>query len=696
MIAMSCRDSAAEAVNPFFGERTTPFGVPPFDRIRTEHYEPAFEQAMSVHEAEIDAIASSADEPTFENTIAAYDDSGRMLTDVSLVFEMLCGSDLTEEMQQVQERIIPALAAHYDRIKMDDRLFARIEQVYERRHALGLDDDQIRLTELIYRDFVNSGARLDEDGKAKLKEINAQLASTAVAFGNNLLSANNDFVLEITDASELSGLPTSVRDAAREKAAEMGKPSSWVFTLHKPSMIPFLTYSSKRELRERLYKAYLERCAEGTAYDNTQLVNDFVKLRAEKARMLGFDSYAHYVTSEQMAGTPRAVYELLGSIWGPALERAGRELDDMVPMLQRDEAGAVFESWDWWYYAEKVRKQNYSLDEEMLRPYFSLDNVQNGIFLLANSLYGLTFRPVKVPLYNDECIAYEVLDDDQSHLGVLYFDFFPRSTKSGGAWCGYFREQSYADGKRVAPVVGIVCNFTPPTRNTPALLSVDEVETLFHEFGHALHFLLHDVRYRGLADVEGDFVELPSQIMENWALEPEMLAKYATHYQNKNVIPSNLIERLQRSRHFNQGFMTTELVAAALSDMDIHSRTDTGDIDVRAFEREALNDKRGLMPQIEPRYRYPYFSHIFDGGYSAGYYFYLWAEVLDKDAFQAFKESGYLFDRETARRFRRLLERGGSVDGRTLYHDFRGKEPDRQAMLVARGLAEPAAETGEE
>ena len=696
MIAMSCRDSAAEAVNPFFGERTTPFGVPPFDRIRTEHYEPAFEQAMSVHEAEIDAIASSADEPTFENTIAAYDDSGRMLTDVSLVFEMLCGSDLTEEMQQVQERIIPALAAHYDRIKMDDRLFARIEQVYERRHALGLDDDQIRLTELIYRDFVNSGARLDEDGKAKLKEINAQLASTAVAFGNNLLSANNDFVLEITDASELSGLPTSVRDAAREKAAEMGKPSSWVFTLHKPSMIPFLTYSSKRELRERLYKAYLERCAEGTAYDNTQLVNDFVKLRAEKARMLGFDSYAHYVTSEQMAGTPRAVYELLGSIWGPALERAGRELDDMVPMLQRDEAGAVFESWDWWYYAEKVRKQNYSLDEEMLRPYFSLDNVQNGIFLLANSLYGLTFRPVKVPLYNDECIAYEVLDDDQSHLGVLYFDFFPRSTKSGGAWCGYFREQSYADGKRVAPVVGIVCNFTPPTRNTPALLSVDEVETLFHEFGHALHFLLHDVRYRGLADVEGDFVELPSQIMENWALEPEMLAKYATHYQNKNVIPSNLIERLQRSRHFNQGFMTTELVAAALSDMDIHSRTDTGDIDVRAFEREALNDKRGLMPQIEPRYRYPYFSHIFDGGYSAGYYFYLWAEVLDKDAFQAFKESGYLFDRETARRFRRLLERGGSVDGRTLYRDFRGKEPDRQAMLVARGLAEPAAETGEE
>ena len=685
-IATSCADKNGGAQNPFFEEWSTPFGVPPFESIDVTHYEPAFDRAMSVHLAEIDAIANNADEPSFANTVEAYDAAGEMLGNVLSVFGMLCSSDLTPEMQQVQELIMPRLSAHYDTILLDDKLFERVRSVYERREALELTPEQIRLTEKLYRQFVNSGAQLDPQQKERLKQINEELALTSVAYGNNLLAATNAFQLEITDAADLDGLPTSVRDAAREAATAAGKPSSWIFTLHKPSLLPFLTYSTRRDLREQLYTAYLERGAAGTEHDNTGLINDFIRLRTEKARMLGFESYAHYVTSEQMAGTPAAVYTLLDSIWKPALERAKGELADMEKLLRRDSQDATFESWDWWYYAEKVRKQNYSLDEEMLRPYFSLDNVQNGIFTLANSLYGITFRPVKVPLYNPEAMAYEVLDTDQSHLGVLYFDFFPRDTKGGGAWCGYFREQSYKDGKRVAPVVSIVCNFTRPTRNTPALLSIDEVETLFHEFGHALHFLFHDVRYRGLSEVEGDFVELPSQIMENWALEPEMLAKYATHYRTKEVIPSSLVNKLLRSAHFNQGFTTTELAAAALSDLDIHSTTEYKPFDVREYEKSILNDKRGLIPQIEPRYRFPYFSHIFDGGYSAGYYFYLWAEVLDKDAFQAFKESGYLFDRETAARFRTLLKSGGSLDGRTLYDNFRGKQPDQTAMLKARGL----------
>ncbi|MCH5335169.1 MAG: M3 family metallopeptidase [Alistipes sp.] len=690
MSTISCTDGRKSGENPFFTERDTPFGVPPFDRLEASHFEPAFERAMAIHDAEIEAIVTSSDQPTFENTVAAYDRAGAMLSEVALTFEMLCDSDLTPEMQAVQERIIPRLTAHADRIRMDDRLFQRIRSVYETRLSDGLDADQIRLTELLYRSFVNSGAALDPASKERLKSINEELALVSVAYGSNLLAENNGFILEITDASDLEGLPVNVRDAARETAQQMGKGSSWVFTLHKPSLIPFLTYSTRRELREQLYKAWLMRGSNGNEHDNNGLVNDFIRLRIEKARLLGFDSYAAYVTSEQMAGTPRAVYQLLDSIWQPALARAKDELAEMNKLLQREIPGATFESWDWWYYAEKVRKQNYSLDEEMLRPYFSLDNTRNGIFFLANKLYGITFRPVSVPLYNDECIAYEVLDTDASHLGVLYFDFFPRAGKGGGAWCGYFREQSYdADGNRIAPVVGIVCNFTRPTQNTPALLSVDEVQTLFHEFGHALHFLFHNVRYRGLSDVEGDFVELPSQIMENWALEPEMLSQYALHYRTKEVIPNHLVSKLLKSKYFNQGFMTTELVAAALSDMDIHSLSSYEPFEPAEFERRVLREQRGLIPQIEPRYRYPYFSHIFDGGYSAGYYFYLWAEVLDKDAFQAFLDSGYLFDRDTAARFRKLLESGGSKDGMTLYREFRGQSPDRRAMLIARGLAQP-------
>ena len=686
MAFFACKEERTEAPNPFLEEWTTPYGVPPFDRIRPEHFLPAFERGMSLHNAEIDAIVAQPDEPTFENTIAAYDAAGGMLQRTALIFEMLASSNATPEMQAVEEEAMPLLAAHADGIRMNERLFGRVRAVYDRREALPLSPEQLRLTERLYRQFVRSGALLDEAGKRRLKEINGELSRLSVRFGNNLLRANDAFRLELT-AEQLEGLPTVVREAARERAREAGLGDKYyLFTLHKPSMLPFLSYAKDRELRERLYRAYLDRC-DGGDDDNTALVNDYIRLRTEKAHLLGYDSYADYVTADQMARTPAAVYALLDEIWTPALDRAGEELAAMEELLRADHPGATFEPWDWWYYAEKVRRRDYALDDEVLRPYFSLENVQGGIFFLANRLYGITFRPIAAPLYDPDCLVYEVLDEDESHLGVLYFDYYVREGKSGGAWCGNFTEQYYEGDRRVAPVVGVVTNYARPTRSTPTLLNLDETKTLFHEFGHALHNLFRKVRYRGLADVEGDFVELPSQVMENWATEPEMLEQYALHYRTNDKMPAALMRKIRRSAQFNQGFEMTELLAAALSDMDIHAQKTYEPFDVDAFEREALYTKRGLIPQIEPRYRYPYFSHIFDGGYSAGYYFYIWAQVLDKDAYEAFRSSGDIFDRRIARAFReRVLSRGGEADGMTLYCDFRGQEPDKVPLLRACGF----------
>ena len=686
MTLVSCKSDKHAGENPFFAEWNTPYGVPPFDRIAPEHFLPALERGMSLHDAEIDAITSDNDAPTFENVILAYDRSGRMLAQTELIFGMLCAAENTPEMQALQERVMPLLAAHADKILLNEKLFERVKAVYDRRGALELDAEQNRLLEKTYRDFVRAGALLDAEQKARLKAINGELSLAAVKFGQNILAENGNYAL-VLESADLDGIPSNVRDQAREKAEATGKKGKYVFTLHKPSLIPFLTYSQKRELREEIYKAYLNRCNNGDEYDNKQLINDFIRLRTEKAHLLGYPSYADYVVADEMAGTTDAVYKLLNEIWTPALERAKGELAEMEELFRKDHPDGEFASWDWWYYAEKVRKQKYQLEEELLRPYFSLENVQSGIFFLANRLYGITFRPIVVPLYHPDAIAYEVLDADESHLGVLYFDYFPRDGKSQGAWCGNYVEQTYEDGKCVAPVVSIVCNFTRPTSNAPALLTLDETETLFHEFGHALHFLFHDVKYRGLTEVEGDFVELPSQLMENWAFDPEVLKQYAVHYRSNEVIPEYLVAKLRRSELFNQGFMTTELIAASLSDMDIHSITEYEPFDPMEFERKALTEKRGLIPQIEPRYRYPYFSHIFDGGYSAGYYFYTWAEVLDKDVFEAFRESGDLFNKKIADDFRRkILARGGSEDGMTMYRDFRGKDPDKRAMVRSRGL----------
>ena len=694
MSISSCKKSAEIAENPFFEQEwETPYGVPPFDRILIEHYAPAFEQGMSLHNEEIAAIVNSQEEPTFENTILAYDNSGRMLARVSAVFGLISSAETNEQMQKYSSEIYPRLASHYDAIAMNDALFARVKSVYDNIAKLGITGDEKRLTEKMYRDFVRSGALLSVEDKASLQQINERLSALEVQFGQNLLAETNAFTLE-TELTELDGVPTSVRDAAREQAASMGKKDKFIFTLQKPSMIPLLTYARDRSLREKIYKAYLARGNNGNENDNNQIVAEMASLRYEKARLLGYETYAHYVTADEMASTPEAVYDLLEGVWTPALERSKKELERMMNIFRRDNGNdATFESWDWWYYAEKVRQADYNLKEEEVREYLSLDNVKSGIFFLCNRLYGINFRPLKAPVYHPECEVYEVLDGDDTPLGALYMDFFPRAGKEGGAWCGSFVDQTYKDGKRVLPVSSIVCNFTRPVGNSPALLTIDETETFFHEFGHALHTLFSDVKYYGLSGVEGDFVELPSQIMENWAFAPEMLRHYAVHYRREDVMTDELIHKIQRTKTFNEGFNTTELVAAALSDMDIHSLRSAEPITTADFERKSLVERRGLIPQIEPRYRYTYFSHIFDGGYSAGYYFYIWAEVLDKDAYQAFVETGDVFDSATAELFRReVLSRGGSRDGMDMYRAFRGADPDKEAMLVARGLIEPVRE----
>ena len=679
-----CSKQVQNEGNPLLAEFNTPYGVPPFDLIKAEHYKPAFKQAMSLHNEEVAAILANQEEPTFENTILELDRSGSLLANISELFGMMCAAMNSEEMQKVQEEVMPLLAAHYDAISMNGELFKRIKAVYDKRNSTDLNAEQIRLVEKMYDSAVRQGALLNEEQKARLTAINEELSLLTVKFDNNLLAETNDFKLELS-AKEVSDLPKAVRDAAKDGDNE----NKYIFTLHKPSLIPFLTYSKNRELREKMYKAYLNRCNNENEHDNKAIINDMIRLRTEKANLLGYKSYSEYVISEQMAGSPKAVYALLEEIFKQANEKAKEELAEMNEIFKRNNPGddKKFESWDWWYYAEKVRKQKYSLNEEMTSPYFSLDNARQGVFNLSNRLYGLTFRPVVVPQYHNEASAYEVLDSDGSHLGILYFDFHPRASKSQGAWCGYFRRPSYdKEGKRIAPVVSIVCNFTRPAGNTPALLSIDEVSTLFHEFGHALHFLFSDVPYNGLLDVEGDFVELPSQIMENWALEEELLKTYAVHYRNNSVINKSLIDKIRRSAQFNQGFATTELLAAALVDLDIHSLTQYKELDVDSFEYNALYEKRGMISEIEPRYRLPYFAHIFAGGYSSGYYFYTWAEVLDKDAYAAFVETGDIFNRKTAQAFRKLLSSGGKRDGMSLYREFRGAEPSRDALLKARGL----------
>ncbi len=675
--------------NPFFSEYNTPFGVPPFDRIDTTHYMPAFEEGMKQQNAEIEILVNKAEEPSFENTILAFDRSGKLLTDVRYVFFNLKEANTNDQMQAIARRIDPVLTKHRDDIYLNEKLFARIKAVYEKRNTSNLDSAQIRAVEKYYRDFERMGANLPKDKQEELRKINTELSMLSLNFGENLLTeTNKNFKLVIEDSADLAGLPAGVIDAASEAADEAGLQGKWVFTLSKPSMIPFLQYAENRALREKIYRGYFMRGNNGNTNDNNAIVAKMVKLRLQKAQLLGFKSYADYIIDENMAKTPGNVYDFLMKLWGPALPMAKKEVVEMQKMIDREGGNFKLQPWDWWYYAEKVRKEKYDLDDSAMRPYFSLDNVRDGMFMVANKLYGITFtKRTDLPVYEKDVETFEVKEADGQPVGVLYLDYYPRAGKGAGAWCTGFRSAITEKGKRIDPIVSLVCNFTKPTADTPALLNWDEVTTLFHEFGHGLHSLFTQGEYyRTAGDVARDFVELPSQIMENWAGDAEVLKAYARHYKTGEPMPDELISKIQNSTVFNQGFETTELLAASLLDMDFHTLTDTLNFNVGAFETGSMN-KIGLISEILPRYRSTYFAHIFDGGYAAGYYVYIWAAVLDADAFNAFKESGNIYNPELAAGFRKYcLAESGDDEGMVQYRKFRGQDPSVDPLLKRRGL----------
>jgi peptidyl-dipeptidase Dcp len=671
--------------NPFFAEYKTPFGVPPFEEIRLEHYKPAFLKGMEEQKKEIETIVTDTAPATFENTIAALDQSGSLLRRVRAVFGGLIGANGSDEMQALDKELSPLLSRHSDDISLNPALFARIKAVYEGSEKANLDKEQAKLLEETYKRFIRGGANLDAEKQAKLRELNGRLSLLEITFGQNMLKETNAFKLVIDNEQDLAGLPESLIAGAKEAAGEEGK---WVFTLHNPSIMPFLQFADNRALREQIFNAYINRGNNGGENDNKAVVKELVTLRLEKAKLLGYADYAAFVLEERMAKEAANVYNLLQQVWEPALAKAKSEAADLQALMNKGGAQEELQGWDWSYYTEKVKKARFDIDENLLRPYLKLENVRNGMFWVANKLYGVTFTAVAdIPKPYPEAEAFECKDRDGTHLGVLYLDYFPRSTKRGGAWCGTYRSQTYENGTRVAPVVTIVCNFTKPSGGQPALLSPDEAETIFHEFGHALHNLFKDVHYYGVSGVPRDFVELPSQIMEHWVFRPEVLNEYARHYETGEVIPGDLVEKLEKSGTYGEGFATSEYIEASVLDMDFHVLKEIpADFDVVAFEAASMKRLHAL-PQIPPRYRSTYFNHTMGGGYTAGYYSYMWSEVLDADAFQAFVEAGNLFDPATAERFRKyILTPGGIDDATTMYIHFRGAEPGVEPLLKNRGL----------
>ena len=672
----------------FMTEFDTPFGTPPFDQITFEDYKPAFLAGMKQQTEEVAAIISNQEEPTFENTIVALDNSGSILTRVSRVFYGLRSSNTNDDIKALAEELSPLLSEHNDNIYLNEELFNRIKSVHDNSADLNLTKEQNRLLDELYKSFVRSGIMLSETDKARLREINKELSALSLKFGNNMLNETNGFKLVIDKKEDLAGLPEGAITNAANAAKAAGEEGKWVFGLQKPSWLPFLQYADNRDLREKLYKAMYNRGDNDNENDNKEVINGVVNLRVEKANLLGFESHAHFILDENMAKNPENAYELLNELWAYALPQAKAEAAELQKLIDAEGGDFKLASWDWWYYTEKLREQKYSLSEEETRPYFKMENVREGVFEVANRLFGLTFKKLdNISLYHPEVEVYEVLDEDGAHLSMFYTDYFPRESKNAGAWMSSFRGQQVLDGKNIRPIIYNVGNFTSPTQDTPSLLTLDEVETLFHEFGHALHGMLSNVTYSGVSgtSVSRDFVELPSQILEHWAFHPEVIKLYAKHYQTGEVIPDELIEKINRAANFNMGFNTTEIVAAALLDMNYHTLTQKTDLDVREFEKSAM-EKIGLIDEIIPRYKSTYFSHIFSGGYSAGYYAYLWAEVLDADAFQAFEEKG-VFDKETAKLFRdNILSKGNSDDPMTLYRKFRGADPNPKYLLQNRGF----------
>lgn len=685
-------DASGQAVkvdaNPFLTKYTTPFEVPPFDQIKLEHYKAAFLKGMDAQAKEVNAIVNLKTTPDFENTIAALDQSGKLLTKVSAVFYGQNSANTSDEMQALSRDLSPLLSKHEDDIKLNAKLFKRVKAVYDSRAKLKLNKEQAKLLDETYKDFVRGGANLSVENQTKLRELNSELSLLELTFGQNMLKETNSFKLVIDNKEDLSGLPESLIASASDAAKAAKLEGKWLFTLHNPSVMPFLQYSDKRDLREKIYKGYINRGNNGNDADNKEVVKKLVTLRLEKAKLMGYKDYAAFVLENRMAKDEDKVYALLDEVWKPALAKAQDELADINAEIKKEGGNFEPEGWDWRYYFEKAKIAKFNLDENEVRPYLELNNVREGAFYVANKLYGITFTQIKgIPVPHEEATAFECKDKDGTHLGVLYMDFFPRESKRGGAWCGGYRSQTYKNGKRVAPVVTVVCNFSKPSGDKPALLNADEAETLFHEFGHALHSLFRDVHYDGVASVPRDFVELPSQVMEHWVFEPEVLKVYAKHYLTGEVIPASLIEKLEKSGKYGQGFATVEYLAASMLDMDYHVLKEIpADLDVNKFEADAMN-KRGLLKQIPPRYRSTYFNHTMGGGYTAGYYSYIWAEVLDADAFEAFKETGNIFNPEVSSKFRKHVLTPGAIDeAMDMYKTFRGKEPGTTPLLKNRGL----------
>ena len=693
MMLISCgtnKDSTDEKGSIFYTEFDTEYGMPPFEKITNEDFRPAFQKGIDQQSNEIDQITNNAEEPTFENTIVALDNSGQILSRVSRVFSGVKGAENNDTLQAIAEEISPILSEHSDNIYLNDKLFERINTLHKDSANLELNTEQYRLLDMYYKNFVRSGIMLNDEQKDQLREINKELSALTLNFGSNLLKETNAFTLVIDKEDDLSGLPQGIISASAEVAKDKGLDGKWVFTLHKPSWLPFLQYADNRDLREKLYKAMYNRGDNDNEFDNKKNINKIVNLRIQKANILGYDTHADFVMEERMAKTSENVYKLLNDVWEYAVPQAKKEAAELQAIIDADGGDFKLQSWDWWYYTEKLREQKYALNEEELKPYFKMENVREGVFATANKLYGLSFRKLEnVPVYHPEVEAYEVTDADGSHLAIFYTDYFPRSGKNAGAWMSSFRGQEIRDGENIRPLIFNVGNFTRATAETPSLLTLDEVETLFHEFGHALHGMLSNVTYSGLSgtSVPRDFVELPSQVMEHWAFHPEVLKLYAKHYETGEIIPDELIEKMDAASKFNTGFATTEFVAAALLDMDYHTQKEQKEFDVRDFEQKSM-EKIGLIDEIIPRYRSTYFSHIFSGGYSAGYYSYLWSEVLDADAFQPFVENG-IFDEASAKSFREnVLSKGNSEDPMTLYKKYRGAEPNPIYLLKNRGFVD--------
>ena len=684
LAAVSCNTQTKEQGNPFYAEWKTPFGVPPFDQIRNEHYLPAIDSGIALARLQIAEITANAEAPTFANTVAQYDRAGELMSKVAYVFYSQTSANTNDTLEALQMEIAPKMSAFSDEVLLNAELFSRIRTVWENRAAEELNDEELFLLENMYKSFVRNGALLGPEDQEILKKLNQELSLLTVKFSQNVLEETNSFRLVIDDEADLKGLPESVIAGAADEAKSAGMEGKWVFTTRKPSMIPFLQYADNRDMRKKLYDAYLNRGNNGNENDNNKILADIVRIRAERAKLLGYRTHADIVLETRMAKTPENVLNLLNNLLERSLRVAKRERDEMQKIA--DAAGGNFklEPHDWWYYAEKLRKARYDLDENELRPYFRLDNVRDGAFAVANKLYGITFSPIdKIPLPHPDAQAFEVKEADGSHIGVLYMDFYPRESKRQGAWCGGYRDHKIVDGREITPVVTIVGNFTPPSGGRPALLSMDDVLTLFHEFGHGLQALFAENTYSSTT-VAWDIVELPSQIMEHWATKPEVLAMYAKHYETGEVIPEALVEKIRNASYFNTGFDNVEIMAASLLDMAYYSLEAPVQVDPQQFEKETMK-KIGLIPEIEPRYRSTYFLHMIDG-YDAGYYVYTWAAVLDHDAFEAFNENG-LFDQAIATSFRKnVLEKMGIMDAEKMYLNFRGREPDIEPLLRNRGL----------